>query len=350
MEEMAGVNPPSFPAKDACRHSWKPPAFPSRSTPEIPRLNSVPFCLSRPAPLESAGKGLPQWCNGTELGMEAPKPPWNTRWTSRGRNAKEAKRLLDDARAKYAAGDVDEARVQQLESLVGPHQRQDLDAGDQGGSRQGHPSSTLWTTPGVPGERPRLSGVERIRPAAGPGMTLTWAEFRKGTTPVPPGVGPAGRRGPRRRRRVSAGSSPPGSLPPSGRRRTVPARFPCWRTAGWTPSPPCGRFHGAPLRRCWRRSPSRAGQAGTITTGAHSARPGWTWTATAAIPATTSSAGTLPAPNPPRNPAAGWTPARSGNPTPAASSPSARESQAARQCRSITSWPWAMPGKKAPSN
>ncbi|HEX9227894.1 MAG TPA: hypothetical protein VF885_14925 [Arthrobacter sp.] len=34
------------------------------------------------------------------------------------RNAKEAKRLLDDARAKYAAGDVDEARVQQLESLM----------------------------------------------------------------------------------------------------------------------------------------------------------------------------------------------------------------------------------------
>ena len=34
------------------------------------------------------------------------------------RNVKEAKRLLDDARAKYAAGDVDEARVQQLESLM----------------------------------------------------------------------------------------------------------------------------------------------------------------------------------------------------------------------------------------
>ena len=34
------------------------------------------------------------------------------------RNAKEAKRLLDDARAKYAAGDVDEARVRQLESLL----------------------------------------------------------------------------------------------------------------------------------------------------------------------------------------------------------------------------------------
>lgn len=33
-------------------------------------------------------------------------------------NAKEAKRLLDDARAKHAAGDVDEARVQQLESLM----------------------------------------------------------------------------------------------------------------------------------------------------------------------------------------------------------------------------------------
>ncbi|MET1021961.1 MAG: hypothetical protein ABWX69_07165 [Arthrobacter sp.] len=33
------------------------------------------------------------------------------------RNVKEAKRLLDDARAKYAAGDVDETRVQQLEAL-----------------------------------------------------------------------------------------------------------------------------------------------------------------------------------------------------------------------------------------
>ena len=33
-------------------------------------------------------------------------------------NAKEAKRLLDDARAKYAVGDVTEARVQQLESLM----------------------------------------------------------------------------------------------------------------------------------------------------------------------------------------------------------------------------------------
>ncbi|MCB5282330.1 TolC family protein [Arthrobacter sp. AL08] len=34
------------------------------------------------------------------------------------RNVKEAKRLLDDARTKYAAGEVDEARVQQLESLM----------------------------------------------------------------------------------------------------------------------------------------------------------------------------------------------------------------------------------------
>ncbi len=34
------------------------------------------------------------------------------------RNAKEAKRLLDDARAKYAVGEVDQARVQQLESLM----------------------------------------------------------------------------------------------------------------------------------------------------------------------------------------------------------------------------------------
>ena len=33
-------------------------------------------------------------------------------------NAKEAQRLLDDARAKHAAGDVDEARVRQLESLL----------------------------------------------------------------------------------------------------------------------------------------------------------------------------------------------------------------------------------------
>ena len=33
-------------------------------------------------------------------------------------NAKEAKRLLDDARAKYAVGDVTEARGQQLESLM----------------------------------------------------------------------------------------------------------------------------------------------------------------------------------------------------------------------------------------
>ncbi|MGO4193047.1 hypothetical protein AB4Y67_15430 [Arthrobacter sp. YAF17] len=33
-------------------------------------------------------------------------------------NSKEAKRLLDDARAKHAAGEVDESRVQQLESLM----------------------------------------------------------------------------------------------------------------------------------------------------------------------------------------------------------------------------------------
>lgn len=33
------------------------------------------------------------------------------------RNAKEAKRLLEDARAKRDAGEVDDARVQQLESL-----------------------------------------------------------------------------------------------------------------------------------------------------------------------------------------------------------------------------------------
>ncbi|MDD1477311.1 hypothetical protein [Arthrobacter sp. H16F315] len=42
----------------------------------------------------------------------------NTRWTSRTGTLKEAKRLLDDARTKYAAGEVDEARVQQLESLM----------------------------------------------------------------------------------------------------------------------------------------------------------------------------------------------------------------------------------------
>jgi outer membrane protein TolC len=34
------------------------------------------------------------------------------------RNVKEAQRLLDDARAKHAAGEVDESRVQQLESLM----------------------------------------------------------------------------------------------------------------------------------------------------------------------------------------------------------------------------------------
>ena len=33
-------------------------------------------------------------------------------------NVKEAKRLLDDARAKSAAGEVDEARVRQLESRM----------------------------------------------------------------------------------------------------------------------------------------------------------------------------------------------------------------------------------------
>lgn len=33
------------------------------------------------------------------------------------RNSKEAKRLLEDARAKRAVGEVDDARVQQLESL-----------------------------------------------------------------------------------------------------------------------------------------------------------------------------------------------------------------------------------------
>jgi len=34
------------------------------------------------------------------------------------RNAKEAKRLLDDARAKHASGEVDDARVRQLEGLL----------------------------------------------------------------------------------------------------------------------------------------------------------------------------------------------------------------------------------------
>jgi outer membrane protein TolC len=34
------------------------------------------------------------------------------------RNAKEAKRLLDDARAKREAGEVDDARVSQLEGLM----------------------------------------------------------------------------------------------------------------------------------------------------------------------------------------------------------------------------------------
>ncbi len=33
-------------------------------------------------------------------------------------NAKEAKRLLDDARAKREAGEIDDARVHQLESLL----------------------------------------------------------------------------------------------------------------------------------------------------------------------------------------------------------------------------------------
>lgn len=34
------------------------------------------------------------------------------------RNVKEAKRLLDDARAKYDAGEIDEARVRQLDDLL----------------------------------------------------------------------------------------------------------------------------------------------------------------------------------------------------------------------------------------
>ncbi|MHA7221563.1 hypothetical protein ACX80S_04450 [Arthrobacter sp. RHLT1-20] len=34
------------------------------------------------------------------------------------RNVKEAKRLLDDARAKRAVGEVDDARLQQLEALM----------------------------------------------------------------------------------------------------------------------------------------------------------------------------------------------------------------------------------------
>ncbi len=34
------------------------------------------------------------------------------------RNVKEAKRLLDDARAKYDAGEIDEARVRQLGDLL----------------------------------------------------------------------------------------------------------------------------------------------------------------------------------------------------------------------------------------
>lgn len=33
-------------------------------------------------------------------------------------NVKEAKRLHDDARAKYEAGEIDEARVRQLEDLL----------------------------------------------------------------------------------------------------------------------------------------------------------------------------------------------------------------------------------------
>ena len=46
------------------------------------------------------------------------RPPWNTRWTSRGSNAKEAKRLLDDAIAKREAGEVNDDRVSQLQSLL----------------------------------------------------------------------------------------------------------------------------------------------------------------------------------------------------------------------------------------
>ena len=34
------------------------------------------------------------------------------------RNAKEAKRLLDDARAKREVGEIDDARVSQLEALL----------------------------------------------------------------------------------------------------------------------------------------------------------------------------------------------------------------------------------------
>lgn len=34
------------------------------------------------------------------------------------RNAKEAKRLLDDARVKYEAGEIDDDRLHQLQSLM----------------------------------------------------------------------------------------------------------------------------------------------------------------------------------------------------------------------------------------
>ena len=82
MEEMAGVNPPSFPAKDAAVH----PRGRRAARRGLARAN-VPdrdmFRLSRPMHWNRPGKGttMEPW-NRTRLLNT--RPPWNTPWTSRG--------------------------------------------------------------------------------------------------------------------------------------------------------------------------------------------------------------------------------------------------------------------------
>lgn len=67
--------------------------------------------------LESAGKGNHNGAMEQNPALEHETTLEHALDVAR-RNAKEAKRLLDDARAKREAGEVDDARVSQLEALL----------------------------------------------------------------------------------------------------------------------------------------------------------------------------------------------------------------------------------------
>ena len=198
--------------------------------------------------------------------------------------------------------------------------------------------------------------MERIQTAPGPGdpargagMTFTWPEFRRerrrsrqawallaaAALAVVAGLGwffTAGQ---------FAAVEPPADGP-----REAPVL-----AAGWMkPVPAVRPVPRGPAAALLDTLPVKGRAGRTTTTAAHLARRGWTWTATAATPATTSCAATCRAPCSSRKNGCVVAAGTLRDPTPAADHLRSGAGSSRRRCRSTTSSHWRTPGRRAPSS